>query len=1241
MDSAPDDHVRQRFDQTYDQSHSKLARSLRKYSLASLVSTIGGLITMPEFQSSAVRLEFLQHLSVANARGKLPSLARSLTSWLNELGDGWAGLMEDPAEDVFVSRVSGSIRDYLIFEGLYESSAFYLQRFINVLDSMPEYEPFAGLKRSAHALLALSDETVKRSGLNPYVVGNAEPLSAVTRELARRGRTAKNRVVFADNELARLDIGREDIEDFILDEQDRAELNGTTYGHSSLERHPLLAIEGNVYLTLPAAVSMAIRRMVIEWCLSSGCEDVLYHAYAEEIAGAFGSVPILGHKPAPAPPFEHVGGVFNANMTTWIDEGRLLHLCFLVDNFADYEVTGTVGLNPDPTSISKVVEAAVSETQETFLYKKRFREGLSLIVLCAWGRPMTISLANIKNERWRAEVISAPDLISLSFAPSFTPLRLWSLLDSRDRLRQHGVDLVNANGLLNLHAWSESLDGHLIPHGDLSDDCIDKPLKFIINQNSLLEVRKSGAQKGDIHRALTWDQQTVLVRRFRERSYFREDENSPLYVSLDHIEQKRLVGVYETDSRAWWATIETPNCEDHDLQYQLWKMLATWLERSVCAIEATSLAMPEGPIAWICRFEDSNPTDFGIAIPSRDEANELLVVTTSDNVVKVTAREGFLAASRIAENIGERLLVERFVAGTCRLSNQNHPPETVNNLVDRIVPNKWARSIHFLPAREFRDFLGINAREKPILVSKVDDGLSRIGLGWRNRRPEQGTRIVGIEPCCEYLNDLVDTIWTEIRSKLKAYDRRQLLLTLYRNHEIVQIESDRWFRTARAVLSLHLDQNTAAKESANEIGKLNASSLCSRILIEMALCECPTNTRSIAGRLDISRLFTNVMHMYYFGGWSEAIRYECKEPEIRITPLGDVHTNVDFDQKIFDPYVQSHGVSRYKHSASAYERHFRHIKPLDTAREMFKPAFWEAWSEAFGFSIDDVRVFMDNLDHEGLKRQELVFSATESEIAGLKGSKQLEPVIVKKILETFALVPRSTWASTPNGFSPKDWYPWRSRRRLSLISRPILRIEGKSPRYLIAPGMVRDGIRTVMRYCYYGGYEARAFPIGLMRSWIGTAENKRGHDFNKEVAALLRNLGWKAWSDMKMTRILNTKLDHDYGDVDVLALKAGRVVAIECKDLELAVTPTDIARQLYDFRGKLSEKGKPDRLLKHLTRLELLNRHQTAVGRFVGTQKSLLVEGLLVFSKVVPMHFLDLPAKHNLLVVTKEGLTDL
>jgi len=1223
------------------ESHKRIANSLEKFRLPSLVAFIGGLFTMPEFQASAVRLELLQHLVVTNARGKLNLRTCFLTSWLKELGEGWAGSMEDPAEDVFVSRVSNSKRDFLIFEGLYEGSAFYLQRFINLLDDMPTQEPFAGLRRSAYALLTLSDETVKRSGLYAFSVGDTEPIRNVTKNLIRRGAKAKERVVFCENDLTRLGITREDIETFILDTEERARLHNESYGHSSIERHPLLAIGADLYLALPAAISMAIRRMVIEFCLTNEYEDALYQAYTKEVAVTFKDVPILGGNLAPLPQMQKQGGVFFANMATWVDEGRLLHICFVVDSFVHYELTGMNGPNSDPMNFTQVIEDGIAQTHQSYSSKPNFRAGISLIVPCLWGRPISLEFDSVTDQRWRTEMISAPDLISMSWASDFTPLDFWSLLDAQDRLTKLDVHLLNINGLLNLYAWSESLEGHLIPHGELPDDSVGKPLMIYVDQNSLLKVRQRGAQSCDIHRTTTWDKRIVRVRRFRENSFFKEDENTPLYVSLDDIEQQRLVGVYETNSRGWWITVETPNSTDRDLHYQLWHALTTWLERSARVIEDNVLSLPEGPIAWICRFEDRDPMDHTIPIPSREQAEELLEVSTGDHVVHVIAHDGFLSALRASENIGESLLVEAFVSGTCRLSSKVHSKLIIDSIVQQIIPDQWARDMHLFKARKFRDFVAHKALARPIVISKIDDALSRIGLGWQSRKPEEGSRVEGIESCCEYLNNLVDNIWIEVRSKLKELNREQLLLVLLRNHEGVAIETERWLRTARSVLSLHYDKEAAAKEASNEIARFNAASLSMRILIEMALCECPKDNGMFPGRLDISRLSSDVMHMHYFGGWSEAIRYEGKPPIIRITPLGDVHTNVDFDETIVTPYGQALGVIRYKGGAKAYEQHFQEIEPVETAHGRLDPQFWDAWTEAFGFTIDDVRAFMDNLDDEGIKRQELIYSATEAEICALNSSKLLNEAIVRNILEAFSLSSRSTWASTPKGFLPKDWYPWRFRRRLSLISRPIVHIDDMSRRYLIAPGLVRAGVSKALDYCYTGGYEAKDFPAGRMRYWIGSAENRRGHKFNKDVAAHLETLGWKTRSDIKLTEILNRKLDRDYGDVDVLAWKMGRVLAIECKDLQLAMTTTEIARQLYEFRGELNDHGKPDRLKKHLLRLEVLNKHRTEIARFVGERGLSSVEGLLVFSEVVPMHFSSIATKHDIRIFTKEELASL
>lgn len=147
-----------------------------------------------------------------------------------------------------------------------------------------------------------------------------------------------------------------------------------------------------------------------------------------------------------------------------------------------------------------------------------------------------------------------------------------------------------------------------------------------------------------------------------------------------------------------------------------------------------------------------------------------------------------------------------------------------------------------------------------------------------------------------------------------------------------------------------------------------------------------------------------------------------------------------------------------------------------------------------------------------------MYIASASEIESLNAYGRLPDTVVRSILDLLSLRPRPTWASTPAGFRLGDWYPWRFRRRLSVISRPILQLtDDVRGNFLIAPGMVRDGAAKVIDYCYRGGYEAKNLPDGPLRKWVGAVENERGHQFNRDVAQRLNELGWEVRYDIKLT----------------------------------------------------------------------------------------------------------------------------
>jgi hypothetical protein len=1222
--------------------HSLLSEELHQFDLVQLASLVGGLLTHPGWQGSSIRLQVLQHLVLGNASGRRQPTVRELERWLNDLGQGFAGQLEDPAEDVFVSRVILPDRDCLIFRGTDEGADFYLQRFLDLLQEMPQEEPYGCLARGIRSILALSHAVAARSGIKAHTVGEALPLKQVRKAHLRRAAKLGSRIAFSRSDLDELGIDPMDLTQFVFDLNDRSCLTSENLGYTTLERHPLLRIDDHFYLVLPLAVSIAIRRAVIECCTSQGAEETLYRAYTKAIAESCRGMPLLGGPPVQRIPFRKEGELHVADLFSYVDEGRLLHLLFVVDSFRDYSESGTTRPDPDPSMLKVAIDQSL-EAARAFRQPPEVREGISVVIACLWGRPLVVSASDFEDKRWRVVGLSVTDFAALSWLPDFSPLDLWRVLDECEQIEKMGIKLINPSGLLNLCAWIKDFDTEKRRNMDMASwnpEDPGPPLHFVLPVNASLVSRVESADAWNPHHALTWDGRNVQVRRQLARTASPRSYSPPLYVSMDDIISGKLLSVFETNQRGWWTAVETPKSDDPRLHPRLWEACGIWIGRAAPVLEREIADLPPGPIAWLCRFEDSDEVNPSEDVPEEGAARALLTVEAQDNTVHVVAAENFLTTLRDPRNVVERLLVDGLVTGALQLSGGNPSPQRVEEITRKIVPDDWARVIHQFEAVEFRHFLQTVPMADPVIPGERDDAYSRLNLGWSVRKRSEGALLKGERTCCEYLNRLVDAVWVDMRLSLKRYTREPLLIKLTENHEAIMVDSDKWLQSARAYMSLYSDRPEAAAHAARRTTALAAGATATRILIEMALCESPESASQEAGALEISRLMAGAMHLHVLGGWSEAIRFRAKKAEIRITPLGDLDTQTDFDDQIGNPYAATLVTRRFLQAAQRYEDRFARQDTVESVRDLFEEEFWEAWVEEFGCSIDEIRTFVDNLEEEAIRLRTASFVTDFAGLCRLEGFKRMASDAVRRILDMFTLCTRAEWPAAPPGFSPHDWYPWRFRRRLSVISRPILQFNAiGDARYLIVPGMVRDGFRKVLDYCHDGGYDARNFPPGRMRSWVGATENKRGHRFNLDVSERLSELGWQARANVALTEILNAKLPRNYGDIDVLAWRDGRVLAIECKDLELARTIGEIARQLHEFRGEIAD-GRPDRLKRHLLRTEVLKAHVSEVGRFIGFLSAAKVEAWLIFSDVVPISFSEISQQYPIRLTTIERLSE-
>jgi hypothetical protein len=293
--------------------------------------------------------------------------------------------------------------------------------------------------------------------------------------------------------------------------------------------------------------------------------------------------------------------------------------------------------------------------------------------------------------------------------------------------------------------------------------------------------------------------------------------------------------------------------------------------------------------------------------------------------------------------------------------------------------------------------------------------------------------------------------------------------------------------------------------------------------------------------------------------------------------------------------------------------------------DVFDSRFLAAWEAEFGLSLNGSIGVVGALEEAGLEQSKPILEVPRSILLSMisaAGAISLEGA--RLALEIFALTSRPEWRVPPTGFENRDWQPWRFGRRLSVMRRPFLQLDQCSdPSMVIAPGLAREALYYVVTGYHSGEIAQWQARSGEMRSWLGHANHIQRSEFNSEVAERMREFGWNVMSEVNLTGILGRGLDRNYGDIDVLAWRrdSGRVLAIECKDLQYQKTIGEVAAQLADYRGELKQDGKPDDLRKHFDRIHVLRANPAVIDQKLNLLAPLQLEAHMVFRNPVPMKF--------------------
>ena len=479
----------------------------------------------------------------------------------------------------------------------------------------------------------------------------------------------------------------------------------------------------------------------------------------------------------------------------------------------------------------------------------------------------------------------------------------------------------------------------------------------------------------------------------------------------------------------------------------------------------------------------------------------------------------------------------------------------------------------------------------------------------------------GKEACVEFLTSHQNNLLARLSAAVCEYDSESLIVANAHCMQSALNEQRTWRLTARALRAVHgvhgdFEASLAHTNQAN--GVLRAGS----ILIELSSTSVTERGRKPAGQMDIQ---ARAVMLFGIGDLLAAVHGDRVAPEFRISPTGDLIYKHDFEEATIQRAAK---LSHERDRGSASQEYERRFETGMQPREV-SAALQLAIAAEFGVSFDMFVQFPFAAARIAAQRGAGVIALPRSELIHLL--ETADPALgrgVARLIDRLTLPTRNGWDDHPVGTCPGDFDFAKFDRRFSLIARPIVALSNASdPRVVLGPALIeRTNLHNVSG-AMTGSLQNEFWTSTEMRVFSSKAGAETGLAFNQQVADALKILRLRAWPSAKPSWCLNERATDALkalGDIDVLAVSADgqRVWVVEAKDLKLCRT-LGKRHGACPNRGKLLPDGKPDKLLRHLRRVEYLRtRAEALCGRLnlTGVPK---VSGVLVVHAPQPMEGLQ------------------
>lgn len=501
---------------------------------------------------------------------------------------------------------------------------------------------------------------------------------------------------------------------------------------------------------------------------------------------------------------------------------------------------------------------------------------------------------------------------------------------------------------------------------------------------------------------------------------------------------------------------------------------------------------------------------------------------------------------------------------------------------------------------------------------------------WLNYTEKVPKHIAEVAKRSKLLNDLVSLHFGKVVQLLKGYDAVTLLIFLMRRHEA--LIQERSFRkiTYPVKLSCYGKFYDVYEEFASTERELVFGSLAARVLIEFAASLMSTGKQQINDD-DADMLLAHIGQIIHFGSLSDEIHNKIREIEVGLLPSGRIGVKYMDESRAFenlaeqvygeefDSYTEKFSHAFYRRSQHAGKQGIK-----DDYHEYVNTVFKEEW----GIGLYDLFTMSDFIAHYLFSLGKSVIAINERELFNaVQRDTDFSELEFSSYIKHIAFLERTDILKPPEGFAKEEVYPWRYNRRLSYITRPIIRIrQGEEYCLLISARHLWMASENIVSN-FWAGILKVAPKYKRIGQLIADQNSIKGKEYREEVYQwLLLNTGMQVFRDEKRIRPRGFfRATKDFGDIDILAVDNDRkiVYSIECKNTHQSKVAYEYRLELDSYLGT---KDKDGLISKHIKRDIWLHDNKEAVLSKLEVTGEYRILSLVVSKHILPTKFLARPA---------------